>query len=153
MKKLFLLLLALVIFPCMAYAADPAPLDQNGLNSLIQKNRGKVIMLNFFATWCPPCRSEIPEIVALRNSYPPDKLLILGLSVDEDKAPLPLFLKQLKVNYPVYMAGRDITTVYNVSSVPYNAFISPQGQLIISGSGMADISVLKQVVNDILKSN
>lgn len=153
MKKLCLLALALLLFPCLAMAADPAPINLQELNNLIEQNRGKVILINFFATWCPPCKKEIPEIVALTADWPPDKLLVVGLSVDEDKTPVGPFIKELKVNYPVYLADRDVTNAYNVSSVPHNAFIAPNGRLIISEPGMAETSVLRQVVSDLLKSN
>lgn len=153
MKKLALLCLAIMLVPCLAWSATLPSLNQSGLNAMIEKNRGKVIMINFFATWCPPCRAEIPEIVKLRESYPDSKLIIIGLSVDEDKSKVPPFIQNLKVNYPVYMADMDVTQAYNVSSVPHNAFIAPDGRLIISEPGMAETSVLKQVVTDLLKTN
>lgn len=151
MKKLVAALFFVLCAPCLIFAADLASLDQAGLTTLLEKNRGKVIMLNFFATWCPPCKAEIPEIVKLRSAWPEDKLLIVGLSVDEKKADVPPFLNHLKVNYPVYLASREITDKYNVTSVPHNAFITPAGQLIISEPGMADEAVLQQVVTDLSK--
>ncbi len=108
-------------------------------------------MLNFFATWCPPCRVELPELVKLREDYPQDKLMIIGLSVDENAAPVESFIKNAGVNYPVYIAGQEITDSYNISSVPHNAFFAPDGSLIISEPGMAETSVLKRVVNDLMK--
>lgn len=151
MKKLFLILLCLCLLPICAQGADLPTMDNAALNSLLEKNRGKVIMVNFFATWCPPCKAEIPEITKLRSAWPEDKLMIIGLSVDENKAEVPPFIKQLKVNYPVYMADKDITDNYKVTSVPHNAFFAPDGQLIISEPGMADEAVLRQVVSDLSK--
>lgn len=152
MKKLALALLFVLALPLVALEADagdvPA-LNNQGLKALLEKNRGKVIMLNFFATWCPPCRAEIPEIAQLRKAWPEDKLLIIGLAVDETSAPVPAFLKKLGANYPVYMAGKEVTDAWNVTSVPHNAFMAPDGRLIISEPGMADAKVLEQVVTDL----
>lgn len=151
MKKILLLLVMMMLAPFAGQAAEIPSLDQAGLVKLLETNRGKVILVNFFATWCPPCRAEIPEIVKLRNKYPQDRLMVVGLSVDDTPAPLPDFLKQTGIDYPVYMAGPDITGAYNVSSVPHNAFIAPDGRLIISEPGMADENVLVQVTEDLLK--
>lgn len=150
MKKLLILLLMFVAMPLIGHAADLPALNNGQLNDLLKKNEGKVIMVNFFATWCPPCRAEIPEIVKLRDAYPENKLLVIGLSVDESAPAVPPFIKKSGVNYPVYMADRDITDAYNVTSVPHNAFIAPDGRLIISEPGMADLKVLRQVVTDLL---
>lgn len=149
MKKLILAVLCMMLLPLCVSAANLENIDNAGLQALIANNRGKVIMLNFFATWCPPCRAEIPELVKLRKSWPESKLMIVGLSVDENKGAVPAFLEKTGVNYPVYMAARNVTDAYSVTSVPHNAFIAPDGKLIISEPGMADVNVLKQVVSDL----
>lgn len=151
MKKLLLLIICVFFIPALAWGVTIPTVDKAGLDDMIQENKGKVIMLNFFATWCPPCKAEIPEIVKLRAAWPKSKLSIIGLSVDENKAEVPPFIDKLKVNYPIFMAGRDITDYYKVTSVPHNAFIAPDGKLVISEPGMADEVVLKQVVEDLLK--
>lgn len=155
MKKFLLaLILCLVAYAAEgAAAADEIPtLDKAGLASLIQENRGKVIMFNFFATWCPPCRAEMPELVKLRLAYPEKEFMLFGLSVDEDKSAVPPFAKLAGVNYPIYMAGKDVTDEFNVSSVPHNAFLTRKGEVIISEPGMANTEVLEKVVNDLLEA-
>ena len=153
MKRIAHALLFCLLLPCVACAAGEAaiePLDQAGLTALIQKNKGKVVMLNFFATWCPPCRVEIPELVKVRDAYPGSELLLVGLSVDEDSAPVIPFIKKAGVNYPVYMAARDVTDAYRVTSVPHNVFFAPDGHMVISEPGMADANVIGQVMDDLL---
>lgn len=153
MKRIALALLFCLLLPCVASAAGEAaiePLDQAGLTALIQKNKGKVVMLNFFATWCPPCRVEIPELVKVRDAYPESELLLVGLSVDEDSAPVIPFIRKAAVNYPVYMAARDVTDAYRVTSVPHNVFFAPDGHMVISEPGMADANVIGQVMDDLL---
>lgn len=153
MKRIALALLFSLLLPCAVLAAGEgavAPLDQAGLNALLQKNKGKVVMLNFFATWCPPCRVEIPELVKVRSAYPEAELLLVGLSVDEDAAPVVPFIKKAGVNYPVYMAARDVTDAYSVTSVPHNVFFAKDGHMVISEPGMADANVIGQVMDDLL---
>lgn len=153
MKKMLLPLLCCLalLFAGPVLAQDELKgISQPKLAEMINNNAGKVIMLNFFATWCPPCKVEIPQLVKLRNFFPADQLEIIGLSVDEEKKLVPGFLKQLDVNYPVYMAGGDITGSYDISSVPHNVFYAPGGQMVISEPGLADIDLLKQIVTDLL---
>lgn len=149
MKNLALMFLLLMALPLAALAAEPAGLDNTGLQKLINDNKGKVIMLNFFATWCPPCRAEIPQLIKLRQDFPKDKLLIIGLSVDDKAATVAPFIKSTGIDYPVYMADRSITDAFNISSVPHNAFFAKNGELVISEPGLAEAKVLDQVVGDL----
>lgn len=149
MRRIALAIAFLLALPLTAFSAELQSLDSAGLQEMLANNKGKVIMLNFFATWCPPCRAEIPELIKLRKDFPESKLLLVGLSVDETAAPVQPFIEKLGVNYPVFMAQRDITSAYNVTSVPHNAFIAPDGRLVISEPGIADASVLDQVVKDL----
>lgn len=154
LKQIALVLLFCLLFPCAVRAVEDSsfpPLDQAGLTAMLQKNKGKVVMLNFFATWCPPCRMEIPELVKVRDAYPEAEVLLVGLSVDEDSAPVAPFIKKAGVNYPVYLAGRDVTDAYRVTSVPHNAFFARDGHMVISEPGMADADIIRQVVDDLLK--
>lgn len=152
MKKLFILALIAFLLPISSFAADIEEISQPKLAEMVKNNAGKVIMLNFFATWCPPCKVEMPELVKLREAFPPESLLLIGLSVDEDKNAVPGFLKETGVNYPVYMAGKDVTTAYEINSVPHNAFYAPDGKLVISEPGLADLELLKEIVSGLLNA-
>lgn len=152
MKRLVLSFILCVFFlPCVVSAEEVESMDNIQLSEMLEKNRGKVIMINFFATWCPPCRVELPELVKLRDAYPESEFFLIGFSVDEDKSAVLPFIKQAGVNYPVYMATKSITDRFNVSSVPHNAFFAPGGQLVISEPGMAETQVMKEAVDDLLK--
>lgn len=151
MKKILALLLLCLLLPCAAQAAEIPTLDSARLKSMLAENKGKVIMLNFFATWCPPCKVEIPEIVKLREAFPQDKLLVIGLSVDGEQKPLASFLSKLKVNYPVYMAAPDVTDAMNVTSVPHNTFVAPDGSIVVSAPGVAELPVLRELVSSLVK--
>ena len=93
MKKVILALLLCLALPSSALAAPSVPtLNLAGLTDMLAKNKGKVIMLNFFATWCPPCRVEIPELVNVRKKYAEKDVLIVSLSLDEDAKAVPPFV-------------------------------------------------------------
>lgn len=154
MKKVILALLLCLVLPGAALAASASSipsLNLAGLTDLLAKNKGKVIMLNFFATWCPPCRVEIPELVGVRNKYSEKDVLIVSLSVDEDAKLVPPFVEKMKMKYPVYMAGRDITGAFRISSIPHNAFYSKDGQLVLSEPGMADAEMIEMVFKKLLE--
>lgn len=151
MKRLLLCFFIFsLLLPCSLQAAELKTLDANQFLALVQENKGKVIMVNFFATWCPPCRVEIPELVKLRNAFPEDRLFMLGLSVDEEPAPVVPFVESMGIDYPVYMADPDVSGLFAVSSIPHNVFYSPDGQVIISEPGMADLKILGEVVSQLL---
>lgn len=150
MRKILFTLIVMILFPCMAFGAEIQPLTNTQLDKILQDNKGKVVMLNFFATWCPPCRVELPELRKLRDAFPEKEFMLIGLSVDEDKSAVPDFLQEAGVNYPVYMADKSITDAYGISSVPHNAFFDPAGKLDISEPGMAEVKVLEGVVKQLL---
>lgn len=149
MKKLFLAFLLLCLLPGLARAASLAVLDKAGLDEIVGANRGKVIMVNFFATWCPPCRAEIASLVKSRQKFPEDSFLLLGLAVDEDVSAVKPFIEKAGINYPVYVVGKDVTDAFGISSVPYNAFYDRGGTLVISSPGLIPDRLLDSVVDDL----
>lgn len=154
MKKIIpllaLVLLCLGLQPAFSANADIQEISQSTLANMINKNSGKVILLNFFATWCPPCKTEIPELVRLRNVFPPEKLEIIGISVDEDTAPLPGFLKETGADYPVFIASKEITDNYQINSVPHMVMYNPTGQMVLSETGLAEFDLLQSIVEELL---
>lgn len=149
MKRFVLpLLLLALLLPCVAQAQEFKTVGLKDLTTLVAQNKGKVVMLNFFATWCPPCREEIPALVNLASKYD-GKVVIVGLSVDEDVAPLPGFLKRLKVDYPVYRASDDVVRAFNVRTIPHNVFYGKDGRLALMGSGMVSKKELAEIFDSL----
>ena len=91
---------------------------------------GKVVLLNFWATWCGPCRAEIPDLVALQNKYR-DELVIIGIS--EDEGPVDAvrkFAAQYKVNYPIAMTTPDIEKLFpGISALPTTFILDKDGKV------------------------
>jgi peroxiredoxin len=80
--------------------------DMNGADVKIGDYAGKVILLNYWATWCGPCKVEIPDLIALQDQYRDKGLVVLGVSQDDDPATLRTFAGEYKMNYPV-LVGKD----------------------------------------------
>src|SRR5262252_3345296 len=79
--------------------------DTSGKPVTLDSYRGDVILLDFWATWCAPCRKQIPEFISLYNRYKSRGVVVLGIAVDESPAAVKKFVKELHVNYPILLAG------------------------------------------------
>lgn len=154
--RLMLVFLGLLLVGVLSAKSVPAAsLDTvhiKDVNELLAKNKGKVVILNFFATWCPPCRDEIPELVKVSKAHKDGKVLFVGLSVDDvkNKAQVDTFIRKMNVNYPVYMAGKDLLLRFGIDSIPHNVFYDRQGNMVISQPGQCDAEDIKLVIEDLL---
>jgi len=125
-------------------ASKPAPLDytvkdMNGANVKLSSFKGKVIVLNFWATWCGPCKIEIPSLIELQKQYAND-VVILGMSVDDPVEKLKPFAEKYKINYPVLVGlGReDVQDAFGpLMGIPVTVFIGRDGKICRIHSGMA----------------
>lgn len=97
----------------------------------LSKYKGKVILLNFWATWCPPCRMEIPDFVELYKNYS-NKLIIIGISLDESGVEnVKKFYEYFKMNYPVIMGTRDIVIKFGgITAIPTSFIIDKNGEIV-----------------------
>jgi thiol-disulfide isomerase/thioredoxin len=99
--------------------------------------KGKVVFLNFWATWCGPCREEIPELIALQSRYK-DKLVIIGASEDEaPPAQVALFAKKVGINYPIIMSSPELEQEYGgVVALPTSFVMDEQGRVVQKHVGL-----------------
>jgi peroxiredoxin len=92
--------------------------------------RGKVVLVNFWATWCPPCRKEMPDMEALYQRFGPRGLVILGIS-DEDAGKVGPFIAEQKYTYPILLdPGRKVNGLFSVSGIPKSFLYDRNGKLI-----------------------
>lgn len=130
---------------------EPAPpfllRDINGKIVSTADWKGKVVILNFWATWCPPCREEIPELIRLQEKYK-DKLLIVGASEDEDgPQKVEQFVQQHGMNYPVVMATKELIDNYGgVPALPTSFVIDPQGRVVMKHTGLYEYEIYEREV-------
>ncbi len=99
--------------------------------------RGKVVIINFWATWCPPCRAEIPDLIALQAKYR-DQLQIIGISEDEESAEtVKRFAAEHKMNYPIVMTTRDLERSFpSVSALPTSFIVDRDSRVVQKHVGM-----------------
>ncbi|HEY2865739.1 MAG TPA: TlpA disulfide reductase family protein [Pyrinomonadaceae bacterium] len=101
--------------------------------------RDRVVILDFWATYCPPCREEIPHLNSLQAKYGADKLQIVGLNVggDEDAPKIPAFVKEMKVAYPVAYPEEPLVSYIfgNDDSIPQTVVFGRQGQVVLKVTG------------------
>jgi thiol-disulfide isomerase/thioredoxin len=122
---------------------SPAPdftlTDLSGGHISPRSFAGKVVILNFWATWCGPCRAEIPDLVALQEKYR-DQLQIIGISEDESPPEtVKRFAASLNVNYPVAMVTPEVEKLYpGIAALPTSFFIDRKGQIVQRHVGMLD---------------
>jgi thiol-disulfide isomerase/thioredoxin len=113
--------------------------------------RGKVVLLNFWATWCPPCREEIPELTELADRYK-DQLQIIGISMDDDPPQqVKLFAQRFGISYPVVMASPEIVNEYGgVPGLPTSFIINREGRIVQKHVGLYPIEVYDTEVRALL---
>jgi thiol-disulfide isomerase/thioredoxin len=99
--------------------------------------RGKVVLVNFWATWCPPCRAEIPDLIALQEKYR-DHLVIVGISEDEGSVDgVKRFVAERKINYPIVMSTPELRKIFpQVMALPTTFVLDRDGNLTQKNVGM-----------------
>jgi thiol-disulfide isomerase/thioredoxin len=98
--------------------------------------KGKVVFLNFWATWCPPCRAEVPTLIDLATRYK-DRVQIVGVSLDDGPDEVKAFVKDVGINYPVVMASREILAEYGgVPALPTLFVVDPNGNVVQKHEGL-----------------
>jgi cytochrome c biogenesis protein CcmG/thiol:disulfide interchange protein DsbE len=110
--------------------------------------KGKVIILDFWATWCPPCKAEIPSFIALADMFRDKGLVIIGAALD-DESRVKAFAAQLKMNYPVCIANQDIASAYGgVRGIPTTFVIDKTGMIVRQYVGFRPKEVFIADFND-----
>ena len=106
--------------------------DMNGANVTFADHKGKVVLLNFWATWCPPCKMEIPWFVEFQEEYGPKGFQVLGVSVDDPPEKLPPFAREFGTNYPLLVGAdrEDVQEAYGpIFGIPVTVIIGRDGRV------------------------
>jgi cytochrome c biogenesis protein CcmG/thiol:disulfide interchange protein DsbE len=138
-------------------AGKDAPLhftlkDMNGADVRLATFKGKVILLNFWATWCGPCKAEIPSLVELQSEYGED-LVVLGFSVDDTVEKMRPYAAEYKVNYPLLVGnGRDdVQEAFGpLYGIPVSVIIDRQGKIAKKHSGIASKAQFEREIKALL---
>ena len=124
-------------------AGQPAPnfkvVSTSGQTITQENYRGHVLIIDFFATWCQPCRQSIPHLVEMNRKYGKQGLQILGLSVDEDgERAVKTFTDEFRVNYPLALAGDSTSVDFGIRSVPIMYLVDKKGIIVEVYRGYSD---------------
>jgi thiol-disulfide isomerase/thioredoxin len=127
--------------------------DLNGQPLQLANYRGKIVLLNFWATWCTPCRAEIPHFEEFQDKYGSQGLQVIGISMDDDAKPVREFYQEFKMNYPVAVGNEKIAEAYGgVLGLPVTFLIGRDGRLAAKYIGEVQISTLKQAIESQLQA-
>jgi len=114
--------------------------------------KGRVVLINFFATWCPPCRIEIPDLVGIYNQNKKKGLVILGVSLDMEKAPFVLkgFVREMKIPYPILIGTQEVAERYEISGIPTTVVINKEGKIHKRFDGFVPAEHLENALKGLL---
>lgn len=126
--------------------------DLNGKMIKSSDFRGHVLMLDFWATWCAPCRVEIPHFVELQKQYGDKGLTVVGVSLDEQGTEIvKKFVKKYGVNYPIVMGNEKISEAYGgIDAIPTTFVIDRQGRIVSRHMGYDDKAAFEKEIQSLL---
>jgi cytochrome c biogenesis protein CcmG/thiol:disulfide interchange protein DsbE len=134
-------------------AQDFALRDSRGNLVRLSDYRGKVVLLNFWATWCGPCKAEIPWFVEFESKYKSQGFAVLGVSMDEDgwKIVQP-FIEMMRVNYPMMLGDDALGSKYGgIDSLPETFLIDRKGRVAAKQTGLTDKTIYREQIMKLLQ--
>jgi peroxiredoxin len=162
MKK-FLLVLFLIVFSAQAFAMGELPKmgstsqkaidftlkDLNGVEKTLSDYRGKVVFLNFWATWCLPCRAEMPSMQKLHEKLKDEDFVMLAVALDKSKSKIVDFVKQGKYTFSVLVDSENrVARRYRVAGIPTTFLIDKKGMVVekvVGGRDWADPEIVRAI--------
>jgi len=138
-----------------ASARRPAPdftaVDLAGRTLALSDYKGKVVLLDFWATWCEPCRTEVPAFVELQKKYGAQGLQVLGISLDEDARPVRGFYARFHMNYPVALGDAKLAESFGgILGLPVAFLIGRDGRIEAKYAGRTGAAVFERDVRALL---
>lgn len=126
--------------------------DLNGHTLNLARLRGKVVLLNFWATWCAPCQAEMPKFSAWQKEYGPRGFQVIGISMDDSKTPVRKLVERLKLDYPITMGDVKLGNLYGgVLGLPLTFLIDRHGVVRGEFQGGSDLKAMESMIRELLE--
>ena len=139
--------------PSAAMAPDFTRNDLQGKQQKLSAYRGKLVLLNFWATWCEPCRAEISQFSAWQRRYAPRGLQVLGVAMDDELSAVAQVAQRQNLAYPVLMGDAQLGQLYGgVLGLPLSYLIDPQGRIVERYRGEPDLKRIEDQIKALLPS-
>ncbi|MDK2920613.1 MAG: hypothetical protein PWR24_170 [Desulfonauticus sp.] len=152
MRRLIIIFLFLAVFggTDLTLAKDIKVAKPRDIISFIANSQSELVLVNFWASWCPPCRMEIPSLIKLRTIFPRQKLSILGVSVDYDPEMFFAFYKETNFNYPVWLGKESVGDFFQVVNLPKLEIYRSSGEKVFIHEGYMGLEELKIKIEELL---
>ena len=139
-----------VFIICMSFSqsyAKDIKTSADLLNEIAKSSNKHVVLVNFYASWCPPCGREIKELIELRKQFSEDTLRIIGINLDDEKKTMFDFNRRAGINYKTYHDFQgNISNFFGFQTIPFNMIYSKSGKAIYADSGAIPINRLKEII-------
>lgn len=146
LKILSIILTFFILFNCgKKTIRDPLSFKLENLDGEqmeLKKYKGKIILLDFWATWCPPCRAAIPHLVNLYEKFQDRNFIILGIGLDE-KEPLIKMKDEMNIKYPILIGNNEIAKFYQVQAIPTLVLLDKNGKIYYKEVGFSEEGIKK----------
>jgi cytochrome c biogenesis protein CcmG/thiol:disulfide interchange protein DsbE len=126
--------------------------DLNGKTIHLRDLRGKAVLLNFWATFCVPCKTEMPWLDQFQKQYQDQGLVVLGISTFDDEAAMRKFAKAVGVDYTMAAGGFTLEDLYPANGMPYTIYIDRNGRVVDKVTGLKKREVIEDEIKRILAS-
>lgn len=130
-------------------APDFSLKDVNGNVVTLSNYRGKVVLIDFWATWCPPCRMELPHFKKIHQKYADKNFVILGIAIDDD-AKVKKFVQKEKIPFTIAHGDRETAKAYNVRAFPTTFLLDTEGNVKYNWVGYKDQAVFEKAIDKLL---
>jgi peroxiredoxin len=126
--------------------------DADGKNVRLSALQGRIVIVNFWATWCHGCQQEVPSFIEVQRKYVDRGLTIIGVSVDDDgwKSVRP-WIKERRVNYSIVLGNGDLSQEYGVTGLPETVLVDREGRVANTFAGVVDRTALEQQIQALLR--
>jgi thioredoxin-like negative regulator of GroEL len=126
----------------------------DGKRFTLNDYRGKIVLINFWASWCGPCRHETPDLITINNEYKDKGVVIAGVAVNDEAEPAATFAKSYNVNYQV---GPDVNDVlarqFQIRAMPTTVIVGADGKMLLRFPGSTDHDTLQKILDKILSDS